>query len=90
MSLIRKKKLKNDEDVNPKILEELFEEVALSVPTEDDYRTVRIDKKTVGKVVPTGLRKGEFVVDESDSSTPVLAIRLSDGKMYKIADLTEL
>lgn len=86
MAVQRKIKLTKDSDLNAKNAEDIFEEIAKEIPTEDDYRVIRTQKKTVGAAIPTGLRHGEIIADEEAS---VLAIRLGK-KMYKIADLTEL
>jgi len=82
----RTKKLENDSDVNAKILEEIINEITGKIPTEDDYRTIKSQKKTIGAEIPPGVKDREIIADEVNS---VLAIRIGK-KMYKIADLTEL
>ena len=84
----RQKKLSSDKDLTARNVEDIFTEVANRIPTEDDYRVVSQTKKTVGKVIPEGLRDGEILIDSSDTSSVKLTVRVG-SKMYKV-DLTEL
>jgi len=78
----RAKKLKIDDDVTAKNVEELLNEISSKVPTEDDYRVNIIERKTITNKVPKGMRVGEIRIDSSQL-TKKLIVCIEDNGVKK-------
>ena len=82
----RAKKLKKDDDVTAKNVEELLNEISSKVPTEDDYRVNIVERKLVTNIAPKGMKSGEIRIDSSQSSKRITVCIEDNGikKMFGI------